>query len=104
MKDHVDVLKISPKILVNTFDKLEVEPIIAIEKLVMLPVGHLIPSEFLDGNGLSYNSFTDLFEKTVEDYIKWLNLKPKYLVMYVSFGSMETLSIDQVEDMAYMLV
>ncbi|KAJ0463655.1 putative crocetin glucosyltransferase [Helianthus annuus] len=105
MKDHVDVLKISPRILVNTFDELEVEAMKAIEKLVVLPVGPLVPSEFLDGNGLSYNSIgCDLFEKPVEDYIKWLNAKQKSSVVYVSFGSLATLSIEQVEEMASGLV
>ncbi|KAI7753869.1 hypothetical protein M8C21_025625 [Ambrosia artemisiifolia] len=98
MKEHIDALKISPRILVNTFDALEVEPIRAIDKLVMLPVGPLVPSN---------NSFVcDLFEKPKEDYIEWLNTKPKSSVVYVSFGSMATLSIDQAqaEEMAYGLV
>ncbi|KAI7753868.1 hypothetical protein M8C21_025624 [Ambrosia artemisiifolia] len=82
MKEHIDALKISPRILVNTFDALEVEPTRAIDKLVMLPVGPLVPSN---------NSFVcDLFEKPKEDYIEWLNTKPKSSVVYVSFGSMAT--------------
>ncbi|KAJ0703032.1 putative crocetin glucosyltransferase [Helianthus annuus] len=105
MKDHLDVLKISSRLLVNTFDELEVEAIKSIEKLVVFPVGPLVPSEFLDGNGQSYNSFgCDLFEKPVEDYIKWLNAKPKSSVVYVSFGSLATLAIDQVEEIASGLV
>ncbi|MFS8008349.1 putative crocetin glucosyltransferase [Helianthus anomalus] len=101
LKDHIDVLKISPRILVNTFDDLEIEPIRAIEKLVMIPIGPLVPSEFLEGNGPSYNSLNcDLFEKPKEDYIKWLNTKPKASVVYVSFGSTTNLSIKQAEEMA----
>ncbi|MFS8008317.1 putative crocetin glucosyltransferase [Helianthus anomalus] len=105
MKDHVDVLKIFPRILVNTFDELEIDPIRAIEKVVMLPVGPLVPSEFFEGRGPSISSFScDLFEKPMEDYIKWLNTKPKLSVVYVSFGSMATLSIEQVEEIASGLV
>ncbi|KAF5768364.1 putative crocetin glucosyltransferase [Helianthus annuus] len=98
MKEHIDALKISPRILVNTFDELEMEPLRAIENLVMLPVGPLVPSN---------NSFScDLFEKPKEDYINWLNTQPKSSVVYVSFGSMATLSLDQaqVEEMASGLV
>ncbi|KAM0038232.1 putative crocetin glucosyltransferase [Helianthus debilis subsp. tardiflorus] len=85
IKDHVDALKIFPRILVNTFDELEIDPIRAIEKVVMLPVGPLVPSEFFEGSGPSNSSFScDLFEKPIEDYIKWLNTKPKSCVVYVS--------------------
>ncbi|KAI7740489.1 hypothetical protein M8C21_022750 [Ambrosia artemisiifolia] len=101
MKDHIDVLKISPRILVNTFNELEVEPIRAIKELVMLPIGPLMPLEFIDGSGPTKSSLgCDLFEKQEEDYIKWLNTKPKLSVVYASFGSLATLSMDQAEEMA----
>ncbi|KAI3798197.1 hypothetical protein L1987_33466 [Smallanthus sonchifolius] len=96
MKDEIDVLKEAPRILVNTFHELEMESIRAIEKLRLLPVGPLVPL---------YNSLScDLFDKPKEDYIKWLNTKPKSSVVYVSFGSMVTLSIDQAEEMASALL
>ncbi|KAI7743216.1 hypothetical protein M8C21_019737 [Ambrosia artemisiifolia] len=68
----------------------------------MLSIGPLVPSEFLERNGPpSYNSFgCDLFEKPKEDYMKWLNTKPKSSVVYASFGSTTTLSLDQLEEMA----
>ncbi|KAJ0467807.1 putative crocetin glucosyltransferase [Helianthus annuus] len=101
LKDHIDAVKIAPRILVNTFDELELEPIRAIEKLVMLPVGPLMPLELLDGRDPSNNSFScDLFEKPEEDYVKWLSTKPKLSVVYASFGSLSTLSIDQAEEIA----
>ncbi|PWA54376.1 UDP-Glycosyltransferase superfamily protein [Artemisia annua] len=100
-KDHIDVLGENPRVLISTFNELEVEPIRALKNLELLPVGPLIPSAFLDGQDPSDNSFGgDLFEKSVEDYIKWLNTKPKSSVVYVSFGSMSTLSFDQAEEMA----
>ncbi|KAI3798198.1 hypothetical protein L1987_33467 [Smallanthus sonchifolius] len=102
LKDHIDLLKIAPRILVNTFDELEIVSIPAIEKYM---IGPLVPSVFLDGRGPSYNSLGyDLFEKPEEDYIKWLNTKPKSSVVYASFGSMATLSIDQAEELASALV
>nr|XP_043638259.1 UDP-glycosyltransferase 75C1-like [Erigeron canadensis] len=100
-RDHIDALKKSPRILVSTFNELEIGPIKAIEKLQLLSVGPLIPSAFLDGKDPLDNSFGgDLFETTEEDYIKWLNTKAKSSVVYVSFGSMSTLSNDQAEEMA----
>ncbi|KAK9062511.1 hypothetical protein SSX86_019698 [Deinandra increscens subsp. villosa] len=98
MKDHIDALKIAPRVLVNTFGELEIESIRAVDKLVMLPVGPLIPSECLNGRGQSL--VCDLFEKPEEDYMKWLNTKLKSSVVYVSFGSLATLSIDEAEEMA----
>ncbi|KAD7478098.1 hypothetical protein R6Q59_007552 [Mikania micrantha] len=89
MGQHIDVLKVSPRIVLNTFDELEFEPIRAIEKLVMLPVGPLVPLN---------NSFG--CDSLAEDYIKWLNTKPDSSVVYVSFGSLLTLSMDQAEEMA----
>nr|XP_043635380.1 UDP-glycosyltransferase 75C1-like [Erigeron canadensis] len=85
LKDHIDVLKISPKVLVNTFDELEFESIRAIKKLEVLPVGPLIP---LDGKGL------------LDNCIQWLNTKPKSSVVYVSFGTLGSFSLDQMEEIA----
>ncbi|PWA89324.1 UDP-Glycosyltransferase superfamily protein [Artemisia annua] len=100
-KDHIDALEENPRVLISTFNELEVEPVRALKNLELLPVGPLIPSAFLDGQDPLDNSFGgDLFEKSVEDYIKWLNTKPKYSVVYVSFGSVSTLSFDQAEEIA----
>ncbi|KAI3723398.1 hypothetical protein L2E82_34936 [Cichorium intybus] len=101
LKDHVDVLKITSRILVNTFDELEVKSIRAIEKLELLPIGPLIPLEFLDekespGSSLGW----DFFDKPDDDYIQWLNTKAKSSVVYVAFGSLATLSMDLLEEIA----
>ncbi|KAI3794903.1 hypothetical protein L1987_37544 [Smallanthus sonchifolius] len=92
MKEHIDVIKVAPRILVNPFDELEIESIRAIEKLELLPVGPLVP--LYDSLGC------DLFDKPEEGYIEWLNTKPKSSVVYVSFGSLATLPIDQAEEIA----
>ncbi|KAK1411111.1 hypothetical protein QVD17_37655 [Tagetes erecta] len=99
MKDHIDVLKFAPRVLVNTFDELEAECVKAMEKIVMLPVGPLVPPEILD-NSLK----CDFFEKPMEDYIGWLNTKSKSSVVYVSFGSLSNLSTEQVEEIAFGLI
>ncbi|KAL4578402.1 hypothetical protein LXL04_014525 [Taraxacum kok-saghyz] len=101
MKDHVDVLKLGRRILVNSFSELEVESFRAIEKIEYLPIGPLIPSEYLDGENSSDNSLgEDFFDKSEDDYIQWLNTKPKSSVVYVSFGTIASFSVDQMEEIA----
>ncbi|KAJ4723070.1 Glycosyltransferase [Melia azedarach] len=90
----------NPRILVNTFNALEPETLTAIDKFNMIAVGPLIPSAFLDGKDPSDTSFgCDLF-KSSEDYIEWLNSKPKSSVIYVSFGSLCVLAKQQMEEIA----
>ncbi|KAI3752660.1 hypothetical protein L2E82_24695 [Cichorium intybus] len=101
LKDLVDVFQITSRILVNTFNELEVESIKGIEKLDLLPIGPLIPSEFLDGKDSPGKSLgCDFFNKPEDDYMKWLNTKPESSVVYVSFGSLASLSTDQLEEFA----
>lgn len=88
MIDHIVVLEISPKILINTFDELEFESLRAVEKLDFLPIGPLVPSG------------SDFFEKTDESYIQWLDTNPKSSVVYVSFGTIANFSMDQLEEMS----
>ncbi|KAJ0014826.1 hypothetical protein Pint_21645 [Pistacia integerrima] len=83
----------NPKILINTFDALESEALIAIDKFNMIAVGPLIPSAFLDGKD------PYLFRGS-NDYIEWLNSKPKSSVVYVSFGSLIVLEKQQMEEIA----
>nr|GEW46836.1 crocetin glucosyltransferase, chloroplastic-like [Tanacetum cinerariifolium] len=82
VKDHVDLLKVAPRILVNTFEQLELEAIQSIKKLDIIPIGPLIPQEDKDSS---------------DNYIQWLNTKPKSSVVYVSFGTRAT---DQMEEIA----
>ncbi|XP_071704810.1 UDP-glycosyltransferase 75C1-like [Rutidosis leptorrhynchoides] len=89
--DHIDALKTSPRILINTFEKLEVEQLRAIDKITFFPIGPLIPSELLDEKTSSKNPHS---------YIQWLNTKPKSSVVYVSFGSITNLSSHQAEEMS----
>ncbi|PWA70450.1 UDP-Glycosyltransferase superfamily protein [Artemisia annua] len=92
-KNHIDALKTSSRILINTFDELEIESIKAIDKFNFLPIGPLIPSELLEEK-------VTLSRKEEEAYIQWLNTKPKSSVVYVSFGSWYNLTIDQGEEMS----
>lgn len=96
LKDHIDALKNAPRILINTFDELEVESLEAIDKIKFFPIGPLIPSKLLDEKHYS--------SKNSPSYIHWLNTKPKSSVVYVSFGSITNLSTDQAEEMSIALL
>nr|POF16129.1 crocetin glucosyltransferase, chloroplastic [Quercus suber] len=80
-----------PRVLVNTFDALEIEALKAIEKLNLVAVGPLIPSAYLDERDPSNGS---------KDYMEWLNSKPESSVIYVSFGSISVLMKQQMEEIA----
>ncbi|XP_058200943.1 crocetin glucosyltransferase, chloroplastic-like [Rhododendron vialii] len=101
-KEHIDTLdeETNPKILVNSFEALEMEALKAIGKLNFVAIGPLIPSAFLDGKDPSDNSFGgDLLQKS-NDYIKWLDSKPRESVIYVAFGSYSALAKQQTEEVA----
>ncbi|XP_071705558.1 UDP-glycosyltransferase 75C1-like [Rutidosis leptorrhynchoides] len=85
-KEHIDVLKTAPRILINTFNELEAESMKAIENIQFLPIGPLDEK--------------DAYGTPDESYVNWLNTKPKKSVVYVSFGSVARLSSDQAEEMA----
>ncbi|KAJ0452034.1 putative crocetin glucosyltransferase [Helianthus annuus] len=101
MHDHIKVLKLDtsiPRILVNTVDELEFDSIRAVKELEFLPIGPLIRS---DGrNSSEYSPGMDFFEKTEDDYIQWLNTQPKSSVVYVSFGTIASFRMEQLEEMA----
>ena len=80
-----------PRVLVNTFDALEIEALKAIEKLNLVAVGPLILSAYLDERDPSNGS---------KDYMEWLNSKPESSVIYVSFGSISVLTKQQMEEIA----
>ncbi|KAL0329578.1 UNVERIFIED_CONTAM: Crocetin glucosyltransferase, chloroplastic [Sesamum radiatum] len=100
--EQLEVLDVEtkPKVLVNTFDSLEHDVLKSIDKYELIGVGPLIPSAFLDGKDPFDTSFGgDLFHKS-DNYIEWLNTKPKSSVVYVSFGSLLSLPKAQMEEIA----
>nr|GMD63114.1 crocetin glucosyltransferase, chloroplastic-like [Ipomoea batatas] len=106
MKDQIDLINSeeSPKILVNTFDDLEVEALRAIKKLTLIGIGPLVPSAYLDGKDPYDTSFGgDLLEKT-DDYVEWLDSQPKGSVIYVAFGSYSDLPNAMMEEIGQGLV
>nr|GMD70237.1 crocetin glucosyltransferase, chloroplastic-like [Ipomoea batatas] len=106
MKDQIDLINSeeNPKILVNTFDELEVDALRAIKKMTLIGIGPLVPSAYLDGKDPSDTSFGgDLREKS-DDYIEWLDSQPKGSVVYIAFGSYANLPTTMVEQIAQALV
>ncbi|KAL5542733.1 hypothetical protein UlMin_010443 [Ulmus minor] len=90
------------KVLVNTFDELEVDALRAICKINLIGIGPLIPSAFQCSNEKdpSDTSFgSDLFQCS-NDYMEWLNSKPEGSVVYVSFGSFYVLKKSQREELS----
>lgn len=105
-KEQLDALdgEENPKVLVNTFDALELEPLKAIEKYNLIGIGPLIPSSLLEGKDPLDSSFGgDLFQKS-NDYMEWLNSMPKSSIVYISFGSLLNLSRNQKEEIAKGLI
>ncbi|CAN4090846.1 unnamed protein product [Withania somnifera] len=105
-KEQLDTLdgEENPKVLLNTFDALELDALKAIEKYNLIGIGPLIPSSFLDGKDPLDSSFGgDLFQKS-NDYMEWLDSKPKASIVYISFGSILSLSRNQKEEIAKGLI
>ncbi|KAJ1426686.1 UDP-glycosyltransferase family, conserved site [Sesbania bispinosa] len=94
----------NPRVLVNTFEELEPEALRAVDKLRLIPIGPLIPSAFLDFKDPSDTSFgADIF-RVSNDYLEWLDSKPDFSVVYVSFGTLAVLPKKQMEEIARALL
>ncbi|KAL7219788.1 hypothetical protein ACSBR2_012782 [Camellia fascicularis] len=98
IKEHIQTLEEDPNplILVNTFDAFEQDSIRAIDNMNVIAIGPLIQSK----NSIKI----DLFERSGEDYIQWLDSKPDCSVVYVSFGSMVVLEKPQIDEILKGLV
>ncbi|OIV97469.1 hypothetical protein TanjilG_10993 [Lupinus angustifolius] len=105
-KEQLEVLDLetNPIVLVNTFEELEHEALRAIEDIRMIPIGPLIPSAFLDGKDPNDTSFGGDIIHGTNDYVTWLDSKPKLSVVYVSFGSLAVLPKRQMEEIAIALL
>ncbi|XP_074357969.1 crocetin glucosyltransferase, chloroplastic-like [Apium graveolens] len=99
-KEQLDALDADekPTVLVNSFDALELEALKAIKKLELIAIGPVLPSAFLDGKDLSDTSVGgDLFLKS-RNYKDWLDSQTQNSVIYISFGSILTLSKPQMNE------
>ncbi|XP_074338375.1 crocetin glucosyltransferase, chloroplastic-like [Apium graveolens] len=98
LKQHFDALSSDPmpKVLINSFEDLEHHALKSIDKLILLAVGPVIQSAFLDGK---HDSFDNSRKQ-----IDWLNSKGDSSVIYVSFGTMINLPKSEMEEIAKALL
>ncbi|KAG1335492.1 Crocetin glucosyltransferase, chloroplastic [Cocos nucifera] len=89
-----------PKVLVNTFNTLEVDGLAAVDEVDLITVGPLLPSEFKQGK-VGKKEKSDLFEPDEKAYMEWLDSKPERSVVYVSFGSVFVVKKRQFEEMLW---
>ncbi|KAK7381287.1 hypothetical protein VNO78_33861 [Psophocarpus tetragonolobus] len=91
-------------ILCNTFYELDKEIVDWIMKIwpKFKTIGPNIPSFILDKKYEDDQDYAVTSFKT-EECMQWLDDKPKKSVVYVSFGSLITLSEDQMEELAFCL-
>ncbi|XP_059659978.1 UDP-glycosyltransferase 74F2-like [Cornus florida] len=90
-------------VLCNTFYELEQEVVDWMAKLWRLrTIGPTLPSIYLD-NRLQDDKAYDLnlFKPNTDGCIQWLDEKPDGSVVYVSFGSLAELGIEQMEELAW---
>ncbi|KAF4356131.1 hypothetical protein F8388_012281 [Cannabis sativa] len=87
----------------NSFQQLETELMEAMVGLWPLKmVGPMVPSAYLDQQIKGDTSYgASLWKPTSYKYLRWLDTKPQHAVIYVSFGSMASLSAKQVEEIAW---
>ncbi|ONK80781.1 uncharacterized protein A4U43_C01F21650 [Asparagus officinalis] len=86
-----------PKILVNTFDELEVDALSAVDDIDLIAIGPIMQPIPKDNEGASgFN----LFRPDEKAYMQWLDSKPKKSVVYASFGSLAILTKRQMEEIS----
>ncbi|KAK4715750.1 hypothetical protein R3W88_014088 [Solanum pinnatisectum] len=90
----------------NTFQELEGEIARGISKFWPAKlIGPMVPSSYLDGrieNDKGYGA--SLWKPLSEECLNWLKTKAKQSVIYISFGSMVSLTSKQMEEIAYALI
>ncbi|KAI9111369.1 hypothetical protein K1719_017059 [Acacia pycnantha] len=86
----------------NTFEELESE--VVKELYEMFPaklIGPMVPSGYLDGRISGDKAYgANLWKPLSEQCIKWLESKPPRSVVYISFGSMVSLTQEQTQELA----
>lgn len=84
----------------NTFEKLEGQAAKAVSDLwTGKLIGPMVPSAFLDGRIKGDKGYgASLWNPLGGETIEWLDTKPRESVVYVSFGSMVSLTAEEMEE------
>ncbi|KAL0359726.1 UNVERIFIED_CONTAM: UDP-glycosyltransferase 74E2 [Sesamum angustifolium] len=92
-------------IFVNTFYKLEEEVINCMSRTWKVKaIGPTIPSMYLDKRLHDDKEYgLNIFETTTDVCTNWLSKKQPKSVIYISFGSLAQLSVEQIEELAHAL-
>jgi len=90
-------------VLCNTFYELEQEVVDWMAKIWRLrTIGPTIPSMFLDKRLEDDKNYGfSIFKPSTDTCMKWLHDQPKGSVVYVSFGSVAALEVEQMEEIAW---
>ncbi|KAJ4968777.1 hypothetical protein NE237_015478 [Protea cynaroides] len=90
-------------VFMNTFDKLENEVVEWMAKLWRVrTIGPTLPSMYLDKRIEDDNDYNiNLFHPDSSACMNWLNNRLTGTVVYVSFGSMAMLGVEQMEELAW---
>ncbi|XP_038875300.1 phloretin 4'-O-glucosyltransferase-like [Benincasa hispida] len=108
-ESHFHVLKQEPqlKILINTFNELEHDVLRANNMGNLIPIGPVLPTKDIEqlnnkkNLGMfkaAPNSYGPSYSLDESKYFSWLNSKAKSSLVYVSFGSIATVSKAQLEE------
>ncbi|XP_051223506.1 crocetin glucosyltransferase, chloroplastic [Lolium perenne] len=86
-------------VLANTFEAMEPDAVATLRQhgLDIVPVGPVL--SFLDAAPASTNS-NDLFKQDGKGYIEWLDAQATSSVVYISFGSLSSMSKRQISEVA----
>ncbi|KAK2428355.1 N-hydroxythioamide S-beta-glucosyltransferase [Trifolium repens] len=96
-------LNLADWMFVNTFEALEGEVMEGLTELFPAKlIGPMVPSAYLDGRIKGDKGYgANLWKPLSEDCINWLETKPSKSVAYISFGSMVSLTQEQIEEIAF---
>ncbi|EEF42275.1 UDP-glucosyltransferase, putative [Ricinus communis] len=90
-------------IFANTFEELESKVVGGVSKLWPAKlIGPMVPSSYLDGRIDGDKGYgASLWKPLGEECLKWLETKQPQSVVYISFGSMVSLTVKQMEEIAW---
>ncbi|OIT37258.1 PREDICTED: crocetin glucosyltransferase, chloroplastic-like isoform X1 [Nicotiana attenuata] len=100
IKRQIEILNSeeNPRILVNTFDALELNALRVLKNVTMVGIGPSIPSSFLDEKDRKDNFFVADMIESENNYMEWLDARANKSVIYIAFGSYAEISNQWMEE------